>query len=101
MYRHRSYDNVHSATASQKTVDGKSQKDWRGGRATAYNIIPSTTGAAEAVAKVIPELKGKLTGMSMRVPTSTCPSSIYRKSSKPRQIRGCLRPDEARFRKRI
>ncbi len=60
---------VHSATASQKTVDGKSQRDWRGGRATAYNIIPSTTGAAEAVAKVIPELKGKLTGMSMRVPT--------------------------------
>ncbi|NLA87340.1 MAG: type I glyceraldehyde-3-phosphate dehydrogenase, partial [Clostridiales bacterium] len=60
---------VHSATASQKTVDGKSQKDWRGGRATSYNIIPSTTGAAEAVAKVIPELKGRLTGMSMRVPT--------------------------------
>ena len=60
---------VHSATASQKTVDGKSLKDWRGGRATAYNIIPSTTGAAEAVTKVIPALKGKLTGMSMRVPT--------------------------------
>lgn len=60
---------VHSVTASQKTVDGNSQKDWRGGRATAYNIIPSTTGAAEAVSKVIPELKGRLTGMSMRVPT--------------------------------
>jgi glyceraldehyde 3-phosphate dehydrogenase len=60
---------IHSATASQKTVDGKSQKDWRGGRATSYNIIPSSTGAAEAVGRVIPELKGKLTGMSMRVPT--------------------------------
>jgi glyceraldehyde 3-phosphate dehydrogenase len=60
---------VHSATASQKTVDGKSMKDWRGGRAASYNIIPSTTGAAEAVTKVIPELRGKLTGMSMRVPT--------------------------------
>ncbi len=60
---------VHSATASQKTVDGKSVKDWRGGRAASYNIIPSSTGAAEAVGKVIPELKGKLTGMSMRVPT--------------------------------
>lgn len=60
---------VHSVTASQKTVDGKSVKDWRGGRAASYNIIPSSTGAAEAVGKVIPELKGKLTGMSMRVPT--------------------------------
>lgn len=60
---------IHSVTASQKTVDGKSQKDWRGGRAASYNIIPSSTGAAEAVTKVIPELKGRLTGMSMRVPT--------------------------------
>jgi glyceraldehyde 3-phosphate dehydrogenase len=60
---------VHSVTASQKTVDGKSEKDWRGGRAASYNIIPSSTGAAIAVTKVIPELKGRLTGMSLRVPT--------------------------------
>ncbi|MBQ9397874.1 MAG: type I glyceraldehyde-3-phosphate dehydrogenase [Bacteroidales bacterium] len=60
---------VHSTTATQKTVDGPSVKDWRGGRAAAGNIIPSTTGAAKAVGKVIPELNGKLTGISMRVPT--------------------------------
>ncbi len=60
---------VHSTTATQKTVDGPSLKDWRGGRAAAGNIIPSTTGAAKAVGKVIPELNGKLTGISMRVPT--------------------------------
>jgi glyceraldehyde 3-phosphate dehydrogenase len=61
---------IHSYTASQKVVDGPSRRDWRGGRAAAVNIIPSTTGAAKAVAEVIPAVKGKLTGMSFRVPTA-------------------------------
>jgi glyceraldehyde 3-phosphate dehydrogenase len=62
---------VHSYTATQKTVDGPSRKDWKGGRSAAINIIPSTTGAAKAVGLVCPEVKGKLTGMSFRVPTPT------------------------------
>ena len=62
---------IHSYTATQKTVDGPSKKDWRGGRAAAINIIPSTTGAAKAVGEVLPETKGKLTGMAFRVPTPT------------------------------
>jgi len=62
---------VHSYTATQKTVDGPSKKDWKGGRSAAINIIPSTTGAAKAVALVCPEVKGKLTGMALRVPTPT------------------------------
>merc|ERR1712053_17163 len=60
---------IHAMTASQPTVDGSSKKDWRGGRAGPGNIIPSSTGAAKAVAKVIPAVKGKLTGMALRVPT--------------------------------
>jgi glyceraldehyde 3-phosphate dehydrogenase len=62
---------VHAYTATQKTVDGPSKKDWKGGRTAAQNIIPSSTGAAKAVALVLPEVKGKLTGMAFRVPVPT------------------------------
>src|SRR5208337_4327231 len=60
---------IHAYTATQKTVDGPSKKDWRGGRAASINIIPSSTGAAKAVGEVLPSTKGKLTGMSFRIPT--------------------------------
>ena len=86
---------IHSYTATQKTVDGPSKKDWKGGRAAAINIIPSTTGAAKAVGLAIPEVKGKLTGMSFRVPT---PTVSRRRSDRPHrqgdQLQGDLRGDE-------
>jgi glyceraldehyde 3-phosphate dehydrogenase len=86
---------VHATTATQKTVDGPSKKDWRGGRGAGFNIIPSSTGAANAVGKVIPALNGKLTGMSFRVPTAdvsvvdlTC---RLEKPAKYADIRGALK----------
>lgn len=86
---------VHSTTATQKTVDGPSKKDWRGGRAAATNIIPSSTGAAKAVGEVIPELKGKLTGMAFRVPTvnvSVVDLTVrLEKSASLDEIKACLK----------
>ena len=84
---------VHSTTATQKTVDGVSLKDWRGGRAASGNIIPSSTGAAKAVGKVIPELAGKLTGMSMRVPTldvSVVDLTVNLKKASEGELKGIL-----------
>ena len=80
---------VHSVTATQKTVDGPSLKDWRGGRAATGNIIPSSTGAAKAVGKVIPALNGKLTGMSMRVPTLDV-SVVDLKKASEGELKGVL-----------
>ena len=86
---------VHSTTATQKTVDGPSKKDWRGGRAASGNIIPSSTGAAKAVGKVIPELNGKLTGMSMRVPTlDVSVVDLTVNLAKPAKLRRDLRRHE-------
>ena len=83
---------IHSYTATQKTVDGPSKKDWKGGRAAAINIIPSTTGAAKAVGVVLPEVKGKLTGMSFRVPTPTVSVvDLTVKTVKETSIQGNLR----------
>src|SRR5687767_8674118 len=79
---------VHSYTATQKTVDGPSRKDWKGGRSAAINIIPSTTGAAKAVALVLPEVKGKLSGMAFRVPTPTVSVvDLTFKTAKPTSIK--------------
>ena len=86
---------IHSYTATQKTVDGPSKKDWKGGRTAALNIIPSTTGAAKAVGLVLPEVKGKLTGMAFRVPT---PDRLRRRPHRPHrqgdQLRRNQRGDE-------
>ncbi len=81
---------IHSYTATQKTVDGPSKKDWRGGRAAAINIIPSTTGAAKAVGEVLPAVKGKLTGMSFRIPTA---GRLRRGPDVPRRARHLDRGD--------
>merc|ERR1711976_485926 len=85
---------VHAMTASQPTVDGSSKKDWRGGRAASGNIIPSSTGAAKAVAKVIPEVKGKLTGMAFRVPTIDVSVVLDLRAGEGDDVRGDLRGDQ-------
>lgn len=86
---------VHATTATQKTVDGPSKKDWRGGRGAAFNIIPSSTGAAKAVGKVIPELNGKLTGMAFRVPTADVSvvdlTVNLKKSTNYEEIKKCVK----------
>ena len=86
---------IHSYTATQLTVDGPSKKDWRGGRAAAINIIPSSTGAAKAVGEVIPQLKGKLTGMSFRVPTATVSAvdltCVLKKTADYEQIKNAIK----------
>ena len=92
---------VHATTATQKTVDGPSNKDWRGGRGILENIIPSSTGAAKAVGKVIPELNKKLTGMSFRVPTSDVSVvDLTVELNKEATLRRDLRCDEGRIRRR-
>jgi glyceraldehyde 3-phosphate dehydrogenase len=79
---------VHAYTATQKTVDGPSKKDWKGGRSAAINVIPSSTGAAKAVGLVLPEVKGKLTGMSFRVPVPTVSVvDLTVKTEKPTSIK--------------
>ena len=86
---------IHSYTATQKTVDGPSKKDWKGGRTAALNLIPSTTGAAKAVGLVLPEVKGKLTGMAFRVPTPTVSRrGPHRPHGQGDQLRGDQRGDE-------
>jgi glyceraldehyde-3-phosphate dehydrogenase type I len=86
---------IHSYTATQKTVDGPSKKDWKGGRSAAINIIPSGTGAAKAVGLAIPEVKGKLTGMSFRVPTPTVSVvDLTVKTDEGHQLRGNQRRHE-------
>ena len=86
---------VHAVTATQKTVDGVSKKDWRGGRGSLQNIIPSATGAAKAVGKVIPELNGKLTGMSFRIPTANVSvvdlTVRIEKSTSYEEIKSCIK----------
>ena len=81
---------VHATTATQKTVDGPSGKDWRGGRGAGQNIIPASTGAAKAVGKVIPDLNGKLTGMAFRVPTPGMIGSTYSRHIIPTLCQMCL-----------